>query len=146
MDAEVTAHGVVDTPMGAGSPGPIDPGAKYSFVIPVGGNARVFDFAEMWTPSNDTFLSLGPKGVTLVDGSNKTRSLVDINGEIQMLLSAWDAGTEANQASALGPDQAPRQANSNTGANEGGALVRRVDSTWGIPPAKHLVRVHVKPL
>lgn len=142
----VVMHGIADTPMGKDSAGPIGAGERYSFVVPVGGSARYLDFAQMWTPSNDTFLSLGAKGVALVDTAGATRALADINTDIQGLLSAWDAGTEANQAAALGPDQAPRQASPNTGANEGGGKVRLVDPTWGMPPTRHLLRVHVKPL
>jgi hypothetical protein len=34
----------------------------------------------------------------------------------------WDAGTEVNQEPFVGPDQAPRQAAPNTGADEGGVV------------------------
>lgn len=143
---DVSAHGIVNTPDGTSSTGPIEVGAKYKFTIPVGGNAKYFDFAAMWTPSNDTFVSLGEKGVMLVDAQGKPRSPKDITADAKALLSAWDAGTEANQAGALGPDQAPRQSAQNTGAGEGGGLVRPVDPTWGVPAAKDLLRVTVKPL
>lgn len=143
---DVSAHGVVNMPDGTTSTGPIAIGAKYKFTIPVGGNAQYFDFAAMWTPSNDTFVSLGEKGVALVDAQGKPRSPADITADAKALLSAWDAGTEANQAGALGPDQAPRQSSQNTGAGEGGGLVRRVDATWGVPDAKDFLRVTVKPL
>lgn len=143
---DVAGHGIVDAPVGTSSRGPIEAGASYTFEIPVGGNARWFDFAQMWTPSNDTFLSLGPKGAALVDDAGVPRAPAAIEADVRMLLSAWDAGTEANQAAALGPDQAPRQSAQNTGADEGGGLVRRVDGAWGVPAARHLVRVHVRPL
>lgn len=143
---DVSAHGIVNMPDGTSSTGPISVGAKYKFSIPVGGNAQYFDFAAMWTPSNDTFVSLGEKGVALVDAQGKPRAPKDITADAKALLSAWDAGTEANQAGALGPDQAPRQSGQNTGAGEGGGLVRRVDSTWGVPDGKDFLRVTVKPL
>jgi hypothetical protein len=143
---DVAAHGIVNTPDGSDSTGPIVAGASYTFSIPVGANAKYFDFAQMWTPSNDTFLSLGTKGVSLLDGTGAVRPLAAINADLGMLVSAWDAGTEQNQPGALGPDQAPRQAAQNTGAPEGNGLVRQVSAMWGVPAVRHLVRVHVKPL
>lgn len=143
---DVAGHGVVNMPEGTSSAGPIVPGMQYKFVIPVGGNAKFFDFAQMWTPSNDTFLSLGPKGVALVDATGKPRTAAAITADVRDLLSAWDAGTEANQSGALGPDQAPRQAAQNTGSGEGSGVVRLVDATWGVPSTSHLVRVRVRPL
>jgi hypothetical protein len=110
--------------------GPIDPGASYRFVIPVGGAAKYFDYAQMWTPSNDTFLSLGPKGVSLLTAAGAVRPLADINAEIAQLLGAWDAGTEANQA----------------GAREGRGMVRKVDQAFAFPAVKHLASVRIKPL
>ncbi|MGZ3417394.1 MAG: spondin domain-containing protein [Polyangiales bacterium] len=144
--AAFAASGIVNTPSGAASAGPISPGGKYEVVIPIGGSAKYFTYAQMWTPSNDTFLSLGEKGVALVDGGGAPRSIADINADLASMLAAWDAGTEGNQASALGPDQAPRQAAANTGAGEGTGKVRKVDQVWAFPAAKHVVRVHVKPL
>lgn len=143
---DVGAHGVVNRPEGAAVNGPIEVGQSYRFTIPAGGPARYLNLAAMWTPSNDTFLSLGPKGVPLVDAGGQVRPLADINADLATLLTAWDAGTEANQAGALGPDQAPRQAGPDTGAPEGNGLVRKIDGAWAYPSVRHLVRVRVKPL
>lgn len=142
----VNAHGIVNVPVGATAPGPIANGAKYELEIPIGGSAKWFTYAQMWTPSNDTFLSLGSKGVALVDDTGAPRTLGAINADLATALSAWDAGTEANQAGALGPDQAPRQSEPNTGAGEGSGKVRKVDQVWSFPPAKHVVKVHIKPM
>ncbi len=58
-----------------------------------------------------------------------------------MKLAAYEAGTEANQGSALGPDMAPYQAAPNTGANEGSGQVRPIDGVWPFPAVSQLIKV-----
>jgi hypothetical protein len=62
-------------------------------------------------------------------------------------LYAWDAGSEANQASAAGPDQAPRRTAPNTGAAEGNGLIRLInDPVWGYPSIAQVIRLTVTPV
>jgi hypothetical protein len=103
----------------------------------------VLDLAMMVATSNDTFVSLGPKGVELADTQGDPRPLADINADLAAALGAYDAGTEANQAAALGPDQAPRQAAPNSGPAEGDGTVRAVDQVWAFPPVTDVMRVTV---
>jgi len=67
----------------------------------------------------------------------------DINARHRL----FDAGTEANQVGAAGPDQPLRQAAANTGAREGAAIVRSFDDpVWEYPPIVDLLRVTITPL
>jgi hypothetical protein len=122
---------------------PIEPGESWTFTVSVTPDARVLGLAMMVATSNDTFVSLGPKGVELADTQGDPRPLADINADLAAALGAWDAGTEANQAAALGPDQAPRQAGPNTGPAEGDGTVRAVDQVWAFPPVGDVIRVTV---
>jgi hypothetical protein len=122
---------------------PIATGESFQFVVNVSPDARVLDLATMVGTSNDTFLSLGPTGVVLADTQGDLRPLAAINADLAAALGAWDAGTEANQAAALGPDQAPRQAAPDTGSPEGNGLVRAVDQVWAFPKSSDLIRVTI---
>jgi hypothetical protein len=122
---------------------PIAPGESFQLMITVTPDARVLDLATMIATSNDTFVSLGPLGVELADTQGDLRPIAAINADIAAALTAWDAGTEANQAAALGPDQAPRQAAPNTGPSEGDGLVRTVDQVWAFPATRDVLRVTI---
>jgi hypothetical protein len=122
---------------------PIAPGESFQLMITVTPDARVLDLATMIATSNDTFVSLGPLGVELADTQGDLRPIAAINADIAAALTAWDAGTEANQAAALGPDQAPRQAAPNTGPSEGDGLVRAVDQVWAFPATRDVLRVTI---
>ncbi|MEJ7731205.1 MAG: spondin domain-containing protein [Polyangiaceae bacterium] len=135
------AAGVADS--GTVGDKPIEPGESWTFTISVTPDARVLGLATMVATSNDTFVSLGPKGVELADTQGDPRPLADINADLAAALGAWDAGTEANQAAALGPDQAPRQAAPNSGPAEGDGTVRAVDQVWAFPPVADVMRVTV---
>jgi hypothetical protein len=107
---------------------------------------RFLSIESMVVPSNDTFIAFEPAGVALLDASGAPRSDGDIASDVAASLSAWDAGSEANQAGAIGPDQAPRQSAANTGASEGNGTVRVVnDPVWGYPAVEHTIRVTVTP-
>lgn len=124
---------------------PIASGESYSFQVTASTSHRFLSLATMVVPSNDTFLAFGPGGIALLDSAGNPRSDMDIQADIADMLAAWDAGTEANQASALGPDMAPHQAGPNTGAAEGDGTVRPVDDVWAYPMPYELVRVTVMP-
>lgn len=122
---------------------PIEPGESWTFAVAVTPDARVLNLAMMVATSNDTFVSLGAKGVDLADTQGDPRPIADINADLAAALGAYDAGTEANQAAALGPDQAPRQAAPNSGPAEGNGTVRAVDQVWAYPPVADVLRVTV---
>jgi hypothetical protein len=117
--------GVADS--GTEGTAPIDDGDSFALQITVDSDHPYLSLASMITPSNDTFWSLGATGIQLLDAEGMPRSNDDIANDVAQLLAAFDAGTEANQAAALGPDMAPYQEAPNTGAAEGAGVVRPVD-------------------
>ena len=138
---------IVDTPDGAMGPGSLAPGDSYTFTVNATETFPLFNFAAMVVPSNDTFISLG-EGISLFDGAEALDDEA-LATAVEGALAAWDAGTEANQAGAIGRDQAPRQDAPNTGANEGNGIIADVndkDPVWVYPDPARLIRVTVAPV
>jgi hypothetical protein len=77
----------------------------------------VLYFTLMFGQSNDLFFAPGEGGIPLF-----TRSGNPVNGVFTGSVGLWDAGTEVNQEPFVGADQAPRQAEPNTGESEGGLV------------------------
>ncbi len=107
--------GVFDTPVGADAPGPVTPGGAYeaTFSAPPGG---VLSFATMLVQSNDLFFAPDGDGIALYDSGAPITA--DVTGQVLL----WDAGTEVDQESGLGADQAPRKGGSE---HRGGRRGRR---------------------
>jgi hypothetical protein len=135
------AAGVQALAVGASAPGPIGPGESYQFTVEATTNMHHLSLATMVVPSNDTYLALDR--VPLLDGAGQPRLPAAINGDLARVLGAFDAGTEANQIGAAGPDQAPRQAGPNTGAAEGDGTVRPVTPA-DTPAVTDMVRVTLR--
>jgi hypothetical protein len=114
---------------------PLVPGAFFDFVIEARPGDRM-SFASMFGQSNDLFIATGPEGVALFDSDGTPR-----DGDISAELSLWDLGTEVNEYLGAGPNQAPRQAAPNTGADEGG-VVQLADSGLNLE-ASALVQVTI---
>lgn len=131
---------------GVAGTAPFASGGSVSFHVAPDSNHRYLSIASMLVPSNDTFAALEPTGVTLLDASGAPRAESDIANDIMMNLRAWDAGTEANQGGALGPDMAPHQKAPNTGASEGSGRVRAYDGVWPYPPIERLLKVTLMPM
>ncbi len=131
-----------------GGSGPIMAGDGYTFTVTMDATHRFLSVASMIVPSNDTFLAFPESGIELVDSTGAVRSDADIATDVAAMLGAWDAGSEQNQASALGADQAPAQSAPNTGAAEGDGTVRNADGApvWSYPPVGDVVRVTITPL
>lgn len=140
-------HGVLDTPEAAQAAGPLGAGARYVQTLTASADAPWFNVLGMLQPSNDTFFALGAGGVRLLDEAGEPRSNSLIAKDIKLALAAFDAGTEANQGGAMGPDMAPQQLGANTGSSEGNGLVRVAwDPVWQLPPVRDLVRVRIQPV
>ncbi|GAB4563628.1 MAG: hypothetical protein Tsb0020_12960 [Haliangiales bacterium] len=131
------------------------PGESVTFTVTPDADHGTFNLLAMVVQSNDTFLALGPTGVSLLDDEGARRPAADVNDAIKAALTAWDAGTETNQAGAAGGDQALRQANPNTGvkgpnlgASEGDGMVREAseEPVWLYPSAEQVIRVTVRPV
>ncbi|MBV7338347.1 spondin domain-containing protein, partial [Chloroflexi bacterium TSY] len=145
-NSDVASVGVANTPSGASEPGPLTPGDSYQFSVTADAVNRYFSVASMIVPSNDTFFAFEPEGLRLMNQDGTPRSDAEIAADIATQRLAWDAGTERNQAGAAGPDQAPRQAGPNTGADEGNGKVRLLDDpVWSHPKASDVVRIPIVP-
>jgi hypothetical protein len=138
------APGVSDAAI---SPSPLGPGDTYEFTVIADGTTPRLSLAAMVVPSNDTFVALGGAGIALVDDAGDPLSDEDLAIAVADALGAWESGTEANQAGAIGRDQVPRQAADGDGVAEGSGLVRFADDdlVWVWPEADQVIRVTVGP-
>ncbi|MEX1361999.1 MAG: spondin domain-containing protein [Nannocystaceae bacterium] len=152
--AGVVQSGVENLPTGGmAMPGPLFPGDSYEFTITPDATNRFLSFASMIVPSNDTFASLDPGGVALLDAMGAPRTPEAVAADISAQLRAWDAGTEGNQAGAAGGDMAPVGL-PDTGPGNGNGLVREAeadpdaadDRVWSLPEAQDVIRVIVAPV
>jgi len=136
--------------------GPIGPGATDTFTVTaVPATGTHLNLAAMIVPSNDTFYALGETGVQLLDGTNR-RTAAAVNADIEAALRAYNAGTEATQASFTGPDMAgtvsmngmdvPLQSGMDTGPDEGAGVMTTIDTpVFAVPASNEVVRVTVTP-
>jgi hypothetical protein len=138
---------VANMPVGAMMPGPLFPGDQYEFTVTPDATNRFLSIASMAVPSNDTFLAFDPGGVALINAVGTPLTPEAVAATIATQLSAWDAGTENNQAGAAGRDMAPFQAAANTGVSEGTGVVRNADDelVWPVPDSANIIRVTVGP-
>lgn len=130
---------VYDTPVDASMPGPLLPGAKLSFTVTARPGERL-SFASMLGQSNDLFFGPSEEGIALFDASGEP-----VSGDVSDEVSIWDAGTEANQWPGVGPDQAPRQAGPQTGADDPMDHVRSVDDGYLYPASSQMLKVTITP-
>ncbi len=132
-------HDVFDTPKGSDEPGPLLPGARYSFTVrAVPGYEPNLSFALMFVQSNDWFIGTDENGIALINAMNGPRAPGDVTAQLYL----WDAGTEADEPPGAGPHQAPRQAAPNTGPADPDDTVRPVRHA-GIPAVSDLVQVTI---
>jgi hypothetical protein len=134
----VAYSGVVTTPVGDRSPGPILPGKVYEFSFPAAPGQHL-TMAMMFGQSNDLFYAPGANAIALFDRAGKPMT---VDATQQFML--WDAGTEVNEEAGLGPNQAPRQPAQNTGPNENGA-VRLVRDRFQYPAVARVIKVMITP-
>jgi hypothetical protein len=114
---------------------PLLPGGAFIFDIEARPGERI-SIASMFGQSNDMFLATAPEGIALFDGDG-----APIAGDISAEFSMLDAGTEVNEWLGAGPNQAPRQAAPNSGADEDGVV--QLAEAGSIPEAITLVRVMI---
>lgn len=140
MLGEVSAHGVINTPVGGGEPGPATPGASYQFTVSAHEGERL-SFATMYVQSNDLFYSPGAEGLELIEMG------APISGDVTSMILLYDAGTEVNEEPGAGPNQAPRQSGPNTGKDEMGQVtpIDAVDDMYMYPAIDAVMRVTVEP-
>jgi hypothetical protein len=96
----------------------------------------------MFAQSNDLFYAPREEGIALFDASGKP-----IRGDVTSQILLWDAGTEVNEESGLGPNQAPLQAAPNTGPAENGVVrpITEVKDGFHYPTVPQVLRVTITP-
>jgi hypothetical protein len=90
-------------------------------------------FAAMFVQSNDVFLAPPPEGIAFPDGGP---------GDATTSVMLWDSGTEVNEAPGAGANQAPRQAEPNTGTAEHGTVMPVADG-FAYPPVNQVLKVTI---
>ena len=134
----VQHSGVVTTPVGDASAGPILPGKAYEFTVSAAPGQRL-TLAMMFGQSNDLFYAPGARGIALFDAKGQPLTS-DVTSQLQL----WDAGTEVNEEPGLGASQAPRQPAPNAGAAER-KPVQLVKDRFTYPATRDVVRVTIRP-
>jgi hypothetical protein len=129
------------------SPGPLFPGAAYTFETQGEPGARL-SLATMYIQSNDLFYAFDPEGLALFDGAGLPVGEDDTGAQTVIL---YDAGTEGDQEPGVGADQAPRGA-SDTGPPGEGSVVQVASGDTGgdndgfsYPAPSEIVRITVTP-
>jgi hypothetical protein len=129
---------VFNTPVGAGAPGPITPGAAYETTISAVPGDKL-TITLMMGQSNDWFYAPVESGIELFNDGKA------ISGDISSQIMLWNAGTEVDQEAGIGPDQGPRQKGRNTGAAENG-VVSKVQDGKTYAQADKVLRVTIMPM
>ncbi len=132
---DVSSAQVFNTPDGATDPMPIGPGQSYSVTFTAEPGDRLA-LATMFVQSNDLFYAFDPEGYALFSGDGDA-----MTGDLTGMIRLWDAGTELNEWPGAGPNQAPRQAGPDSGADDPVATVRLVNDGFVYPEASAVVKV-----
>ena len=131
---------VFNTPVGADAPGPLTPGAYYSFSF-LASPGDSLAIATMFVQSNDWFYST-------TDDNNDSIELFDatgapVTGDVTSMLSLWESGTEVDEEPGTGPNQAPRQAGPNTGDAESGSVASLASQGKSVTLNGDVIRVTI---
>jgi hypothetical protein len=132
--------GVFNIPAGTTTAGPILPGSKYQITFDASPGDSL-SFASMLANTNDVFLAAKDSGIPLFDSAG-----VAVTGDVSNQLYLWDAGTEANEEPAIGPNTVTNQLAANTGtAGEGKVqlLSAVTTDTFDYPTAQSVLKVTI---
>ena len=135
----VTIENVMETKsyMATGTTGFLMPGESESFTFNAGIGAYL-SFATMFVQSNDLFYGFAEEGLALYDGDGNP-----LTGDVTAEVELWDAGTEVNEEPGVGPNQAPRQSDPNTGLDENGTveLIQNINDGFSYPANNSVIKV-----
>jgi hypothetical protein len=103
-------------------PGLVMPGEQQEFTFDAGpvtlpGAITKLSLVTMLVQSNDLFFAPDEMGITLYENGSR------VTGDVTDQIDLWDAGTEVNEEPGMGPNQAPRQGEPDTGDDENGTVV-----------------------
>lgn len=121
----------------AGETEGIPPGDMYTFSFDAG-QGHYLSFETMLGQSNDLFFGFDDTGLELYDMNG-----MPVTGDVTDKVYLWDAGTEVNEQPGVGPNQAPRQSNPDTGVDENGNVMKIMDVMDGFsyPDVKDMIQV-----
>ncbi len=125
---------VFNTPDGASGPGPLMPGASYSFSFSAQEGDRL-SMALMLVQSNDWFVGL--------DNVALFSSGTALNGNLSNLVRLYDAGTEMDEYAGAGNNQPFRQMGANTGQAENGNIAIESSPGAHVPAITDLIKVSI---
>lgn len=114
IDALGLPGGAQAIPFDATEGGPAGPGSGYEFTV-TANPGDVITFVSMYVQTNDWFFGVNSLALFDEDGN-------PISGDFSNELMLWDAGTEVDEPIGEGPNQAPRQAEANTGPDQNGTI------------------------
>lgn len=120
LETEAVHAGTEAVPVDGDEPAPIGPGGAYEFTVESTDGDDRLSLATMFVESNDLFYAPGTDGIPLYEMGEP------VSGSATGHLRLWDAGTEANEEPGVGENQAPRQADADTGPEED-AVVRPIE-------------------
>lgn len=136
----VSSNALFNTPVGASAPGPVGPGASYSFDI-TATQGDYLSFATMQIQSNDWIYTFSQGGISLFNGDTP------VTGDVTSSVKLYDVGTEADEFPGAGLNQVIRQSALNTGPADSNTMVREVSPfPANVPPVQNVVRVTITQL
>ncbi len=136
---DVIASGSFSIPVGATEAAPVFTTERYQFTVTAEPGDRL-SLATMLVQSNDLFFAFVPDGLPLFEADEPP-----VAGDVTSAAQLWDAGTEVNEDPGAGPNQAPRQAETNKGSAETAAIVP-VDDGFAYPAVADYVRITIAPM
>lgn len=142
LRAKGLASGIFSTPVCADAAAPLQTDEFYEFEVTASPETPYLSFASMLVQSNDLFLAPAGNGIPLFDEDGGAIGLQVVTEQLIL----WDAGTEANEAPGIGPNQAPRQLDVNTGPADEIAAVRPVNDGFTYPGVVQLVKIYIAPV
>ncbi len=125
---------VFNTPVGSTSPGPLLPGASYSFNFSAE-EGQNLSFVSMFVQSNDWFVGLDNLPL-FIDGKA-------ISGDITNRVLLYDAGTEVDEYPGAGNNQPLRQTAMNTGADENATVAVETNVGAHVPMLSNYIKVSI---
>ena len=116
------------------------PGESVSFDVSAS-FGESFNFASMFTESNDAFYAYNDDGLSLFhpDGD-------PISGDFTRKVFLWDAGTELNEIPYEGPNQPLRQATLDQGEFTPFERIRLIDDGFTYPAKTAVIRITFSPI
>ena len=128
-----------NTPDGADAPGPVGPGASYSFTFTATDGDNL-SFATMFIQSNDWFYAFRPDGLSLFEDG------AAISGDVTENVFLYDSGTEIDEYPGAGLSQVIRQGEANSGEADPDNTVRFIDPAvimQNVPATENSIRVTI---